>query len=85
MKHKGVSYSFTGKELSYLLFKKKKCRNCNHKLVKIKKYETKLGKDLNSKSDPIFISNANVKSYYYIFKCENCGKEYTLEELANKN
>lgn len=53
MKHLGISYSFTGKELSYLLFKKKKCKNCNHKLVRIKKYETKLGRELNSKSDPI--------------------------------
>ena len=43
------------------------------------------GESLIANLIQLFISNANIKSYYYIFKCENCGKEYTLEELTNKD
>lgn len=82
MEHKGFSYEFTKHELTYFLFKRKKCPKCGMKLEKRKEYETLSGSELNSKSDPIFISNAKVKHYQYVFICQNCSSQYTLKELA---
>lgn len=82
MGHKGISYEFSMRELGYLLFKKKKCPRCGGSLEKKKIYETKLGKELNSKADAIFIPNAKIKQYQYIFCCRECGSEFTLEELS---
>ena len=82
MKHDAFSYRFTGKELTYMIFAKKKCPRCGEKMQKIKKSIDKKGAELNSKSDPFFVPNANVKQYVYYFLCSNCKKEYSLIELA---
>ena len=82
LEHKGFSYEFTKHEVAYLLFKRKKCPKCGGKLDKRKEYETLYGSELNSKADPIFISNAKIKRYQYIFICINCGCQHTLNELA---
>lgn len=82
MKHQGFEYDFTPREAAYLLFRKKICPKCGNRLHKKKRYETLKGSELNSKADPIFVQNANVKHYLYFFTCQQCGAEYTLNELA---
>lgn len=82
MKHQAFRYDFTTSELVYFLFKKKACPKCGGKMIKNKGYETLDGSVFNSKSDPFFIQNAKVKHYLYIFTCQQCGSEYTLDELA---
>ena len=84
MKHDGVSYRFTFKELMYFWFSKKKCPQCKNKMIKNKTYETKKGRDLNSSSDPFFVPQANIKSYKYFYTCPNCNQTYSLNELAYK-
>lgn len=82
MVDKGFNYTFTTKELFYMLFRKKLCPECNNTMDKEKRYKMVSGADVNSKADPFFVKTAEVKKYYYVFKCSHCGSEYTLEELA---
>ena len=82
MKHDGIKYEFTVKELVYFLFSKKKCPNCGWRMNKRKEFETVTGAECNGSSDPIFYSHAKVKRYMYYFDCEKCGSAYTLQELA---
>lgn len=84
MKHDAINYSFTPKEFKYMFFSRKICPQCGNKLKKRKEYETRVGKDINSKSNPFFVPSANVKCYIYSFVCCECGKTYSLSELANK-
>ena len=81
---KGFTYIFTTKELLYLLFKKKECPKCRNIMEKEKRYEMVCGADVNSKADPFFVKTAEVKKYYYVFKCRHCCVEYTLKELTDK-
>ena len=69
----GFSYSFTMKELGYLLFAKKICPECGGKLAKDKSFDMAKGRELNSKADPTFVSSADIKAYKYIFSCPACG------------
>jgi len=82
MKHDAFSYQFSFGELKYFLFGKKICPKCGGMMSKHKGYETRKGSELNGRSDPFFISNARVKHYIYNFKCQQCGTQYRLEELA---
>ena len=82
MKHKGFSYEFTAKELVYLLFKKKICPRCGETMDKVKYFQTVKGRELNSKADPIFVPQVNIKQYHYRFACKGCGTQFTLTELA---
>lgn len=75
-------YEFTGKELSYFLFKNKKCPRCGGKMLKNKCAETVDGARFNTVSVPAYIKGREVKYYYYSFACEKCGAEYILSELA---
>lgn len=84
METKAFRYDFAMKELVYFLFKKKNCPMCNNKMEKSKDYEIVNGSTFNSKGSAFFIPNSKVKHYYYVYKCPNCGKQYTLKELANK-
>lgn len=83
MEHDAFRYEFTGNELSYFLFKKKICPKCGGKMIKSKGYETIEGRLVNRKSDGFFVPNAKVKRYLYFFTCQECGSEYTLNELSN--
>ena len=68
----GFSYQFTPKEFFHFLFGMK-CPKCGKKMVRHKHFNRLNGKSLNSKADPFFLSNAEVKRYYYIFRCDACG------------
>ena len=82
MEHDAFRYDFTGKELIYFLFKKKVCPKCGGKMIKRKGDETAEGSTFNKKTDPFFVPNAKVKHYLYIFTCQECGNEFTLNELS---
>jgi len=81
---KAFRYDFTMKELGCFLFKKKNCPKCNHKMNKSKNYEIVNGSTFNSRGSAFFIPNSKVKHYYYVYKCSNCAKQYTLKELSEK-
>ena len=82
---KSFRYDFTMKELKYYLFSKKNCPKCNNKMTKSKGYELVDGSIFNTASTPLYIQGRNeVKYYHYLFNCSNCGSQYTLKELANK-
>ena len=83
MRHSGFSYDFTMRELIYFAFHEKKCPLCGKKLMKKKCSETVKGAELNSKADPVFVPQADIKHYFYLFTCCNCQAEFTLKELAN--
>ncbi|HEX9060963.1 MAG TPA: DUF3592 domain-containing protein [Clostridia bacterium] len=81
----GVNYSFelSGKEMVYLLFKKKICPDCKGALIREKK-KVDLGVGV-SKWDGIHGSSYIYGQKYtvkYFFKCMECGKEFPLEKLA---
>ena len=80
----GFQYDFTPRELFYFLFKKKICPNCGSKMIKEKTYEIVSSSELNTRSDPLFIQDTNVKHYYYKFKCSSCNQEFLLKDLAQK-
>ena len=82
MAHDAFRYDFTGKELVYLLFRKKICPKCNCRMIKRKGYETVYGAAFNKKIDAFFTPNAKVKHYLYFFTCPNCGAQFTLSELS---
>ena len=84
-KHDGFAYVFTPKEFCYFVFKKKNCPECGKKMKKIKEYNTVNGSYFNENANGILWDKENVKNYIYKFKCENCGKEFSLKELAEKN
>ncbi len=78
----GFKYDFTASELKAFLFHSKRCPICEGELEKIRTCEMVKGEDLNSVSDPFFVKNARVNHYGYVFRCQGCGREFTLEELA---
>ncbi len=82
MKHQGFQYDFTTNELIYLLFRQKKCPKCGSKLIKEKQYESLNGEKLNSRADPLFVTNAKVKHYIYHFVCQKCDYDFSLNELV---
>lgn len=83
-KIQGFQYSFTIKELFYFLFGKKNYPKCGGKLVRKKDYEIVKGVDLNSKSDPFFWSQINVKRYIYLYTCQQCGFRHTVSHPTAK-
>lgn len=82
---KSFRYDFTTKELMYFVFGRKNCPNCGNKMKKIKKCEIVDGSKFNTNNVPLYIQGSKeVKHYYYVFSCPQCGAEYKLEELAKK-
>ncbi len=80
-----VIYQFTMKEMGYLLFKKKICPRCLGQMDKKKCHEVVDGKIFDSASQDLYISACkHVNHYYYTYVCRECGKEFTLAELAEK-
>lgn len=77
------SYRFTMREFFYFLFSKKKCPRCGGIMDKEKDYETVKGKNFSKRS--VVYHNQRVKHYIYRFSCKQCGAQYTLEELVNKD
>lgn len=78
-------YSFKPRELKYFLFGKKRCPRCGGKLTRSKgSFTTKgaLPNTINTSSDFNFIDTAKVKYYYYIYTCQECQSQYSLEELV---
>ena len=51
-------------------------------MTKNKGYETVEGNVFNTKTEAFFDPNAKVKHYLYFFTCQQCGSEFTLNELA---
>ena len=85
MKYAGFKYDFTLKEFLYMVFNKKRCPNCGMKMKKIKRAETRTGKEVNSEAHSFFAPDSLVKHYIYFFRCESCEKEYSLNELVKIN
>lgn len=75
-------YEFTAKELAYFLVKKKKCPKCGGKMKKNKCCETVDGSVFNTNSVPLYIQGSQVKHYFYLFACQECGAEFTLNDLS---
>lgn len=84
-KAQGFKYDFTPAELKTLLLHSKKCPECAGELSKEKTCEMVRGEDVNSSSDPFFVQNIRVNHYGYIFRCQQCGKVFTLAELAERH
>lgn len=84
MAKSGFCYKFTMRELTTLLFGAKKCHKCGGSLKKYKGCDIVDGRSINAKCDAFFKPNAQVRSYYYYFTCQSCGKSISLTELANK-
>ena len=83
MKHEGFRYEFTMKELRYFLFGDKKCPECRSLLNRQKRFHSVKGSVYDSKTEVSFSRAATVKQYEYAYKCEGCGREYTLTELSD--
>lgn len=82
MEHKGFRYDFTMKEIKYFLFNRKICPKCGGKLEKGKGYETVDGSTFYTRANMFFAPNVKVKHYFYIYKCQQCGSEHMLSDLA---
>ena len=78
-----VTCQFTMKELVYFLFKKKVCPKCGGQTEKKKCCEIVDGSIFNTNDVPLYIQgSSNVKNYFYVYTCKECGGEYSLSELA---
>ncbi len=84
MKKQSFRYEFKGSELSYLLFKKKRCPKCGGPMEKNRCQEMTDGSVFNTNSVPLYIKGRQVKQYYYVFVCKSCGSSYTLSELSDR-
>ncbi len=84
MDEKGFRYEFSGKELTYFLFKEKVCPSCGGVLKKSKSFETVDGSIFDTVSVPLYIKGRKVKRYFYSFTCGKCNSSYELSELAKK-
>lgn len=82
MEHDAFRYDFTFRELFYFLFRKKECPRCRKCMTRQKAFESVPGREFNSRSADSFRQNANVKHYYYVYNCTNCGVSYKLNELV---
>ncbi len=80
----GFKYDFTLSEMKALLFHSRKCPVCSGPLAREKTCERVEGRDVNSKSDPFFVQNAQVNHYSFFFRCQSCGRVFTLAELAQR-
>ncbi len=79
-------YDFTPQEFFYFLFKKKKCPRCGGHLVKNKCSEIVDGnKYYADVKKSLFLHRNEVKRYFYVFTCENCGQKFPLEQLATNS
>ena len=84
MKHKGFQYDFSPEELKYFLFGKKRCPHCEGELLREKAFETVNSRELNTRSDPIFVQDVPIKHYLYYYTCQSCGHRFSLHELASR-
>lgn len=82
MRNQAFRYDFTGKELFYFLFGKKKCPKCGGKLMAHKGFEMADGSQFVSKRGYYLPKNAKVKHYFYFYDCRQCAAQFTLQELA---
>ena len=60
------------------------CPVCGGRLEKRKDFEMRPGTELNSKADPIFVPDAEIRKYRYFFCCRKCSREFPLKELAER-
>lgn len=84
MEHDAFRYDFTLSELLFFLFKKVECPVCKRRMARYRDFESVPGHTFNNHSAAPFRQNANVKHYYYVYHCANCGASYTLQELVKK-
>ena len=82
MSNQAFRYDFTGKELFYFLFKKKKCPKCGGRLVAHKDFEMADGSQFVSNRGYYLPKNAKVKHYSYFYDCQRCAAQFMLRELA---
>ena len=84
----GVVYSsesFSGKELAYLLFRKKKCPQCGLKLISKKQKEYKgVGKESVAQPDcsTKIKFEADLYTVKKVFYCSQCDKNHSISELV---
>ena len=72
-----VRYSFSIRELIYLLFRKKECPKCGRDLIRHKYYEKR-----TETRNPLFKDKLKVKDNKYYFVCTACESNFPLAELA---
>jgi len=85
METKGASYSFTFREMKYLLFSKKKCPSCSGLLIKHKHYIVRTDMFDDSKTgNSVVKRDTPMKEWHYNFDCATCQSSFPLAELANK-
>lgn len=75
-------YEFTFHEFIYFFFKKKICPKCGAKLEKHRCFEIVDGSVFDANTVPLYITNCQVKHYFYRFTCQGCGVKFTLSELS---
>ncbi len=77
------SMEFTPRELSYFLFKRKICPKCGGKMQKQRCSEIVDGRKMyTSMSAPLYVQRREVRHDSYLFVCGECGKKFTLTDLA---
>lgn len=79
---KAFVMTLTGKELSYLLFKKKTCPRCGGKMMRKRCSEIVDGAKFDSPSAPLYTKRHEVRHDYYIFTCKDCNANFALTDLA---
>lgn len=80
----GVSYQFGFREVAYLLFGKKTCPACGHRMTKRRVSEIVTGDRIQEGPEWIFRDNQMVDSRTYVFDCLHCGRSHELKALAER-
>lgn len=86
-KNKGIMMEpLAMRDLKYLLFSKKNCPECGSKLEKSKVCEIRMGYECGVKfvKNTILNEDMEFKYYRYVFRCEKCGSQFPLKDLAKK-
>lgn len=79
------NYTFTPKELTYYLFKKKKCPLCGGIMTKSKKCTIKQGCELQPQHGlKNYMDNEDVRDYKIFYTCTSCNRTFSLSELAGE-
>ncbi len=84
MEHQRVRMDFTPQELGFLLGKKKICPECGGRMDRSKESETRYGSEFQSARGVFPGDHEQVDYYSYVFTCRDCGRKYSLSELANR-
>lgn len=68
MKYNGVRFALSVSEIGDLLFKRKKCPNCNNLLNVTLNHEIRESLEFRKS-----VGVGPIKNYFVFYKCEECG------------